>query len=1097
MANLIDIKEYNKIVLDENKKIHTIIHISDIHIKNSYERKKEYEHVFCNLYEYLKKIKKLENSVTVITGDILDSYIEKNCNIDTKLFIENICKYTHCIIILGNHDISNGQKYNELSKLESVLYNLKTKNPFYLLIKDGYYEFKNIIFSLTSIFNKTVTPINSEKIKIGLYHGTLKEFGGNKHQYTNSGNFSINEFSDYDYVLLGDIHKRQIIKNGLYAGSLLQLDPLEEITKGGYLIDLKKRKVQEFNLDNDTGFYKITIDEKGNLKSNINIKKLPTNAKIIIENNNLNDETHIKYLTELKKKGVNIIDKKIMYKINNNFDQEVELLGNKYNLQSLKKKETILKIIKLYLTNEGKITDENKIKRILDKIENMININQKYMKHIKLNKLTIDNITVFGKNNILDFAILQKNKITNLYGTNDSGKTSLIECIMLALTGKSTKKGINCEFIHNKEKNGKLYLELEVNDDKYEIIRTYKKIDDSTYGKGELFVLKNGINVDYKENNKKNLEIYIETNICTLDELLTTSIIEQERNYSILLANNKLSAILKYIDMSVFDEIINFCKNDTKILIQKISDAVIEIKKNNTIDIIDENKINIDDILNNYQKTLNNLNKKMQEKTDIIKNTNNEILELEKEYIKIKTIININEDINIYNENLVLEKSKEHREKNNLLKNKKKNLIKLKKELKKVNNKLDINKIKNKLELCINNMSSDNNLKYNKIECEKLLEKKIKNLENLKNVHNYKTEEIINIVENYIKYQKNILLDEIKKKECDMLLDEYYNKINKNIIKDYEKLINYFNMDPINIQKNINAIENEITFLKNRIINIENNKKILEYREQIIKIEKKNNIKNEIKNLNLDICKLNIDIDNIYNLIIKENEKADTIVKFGEFIKKMEKIDKEKKLKQLRFQIEEIEIKNLNEKINKFNIEYGKITGHCEIHKLSIQKKTDNDIILTIMETLFIRDLVNNQILSIIENSANKILKYVGIDEIKINIKNIKHSMDVDIIRKDDKTNILRSGKFYYNCYDMILRMVFNKLNQTIKQDYLIIDEIMDGVSDKNKDKVIKILEYFKNYYDWTLIITHDENLRNYLEHSMYIVKENGYSKIL
>ena len=32
--------------------------------------------------------------------------------------------------------------------------------------------------------------------------------------------------------------------------------------------------------------------------------------------------------------------------------------------------------------------------------------------------------------------------------------------------------------------------------------------------------------------------------------------------------------------------------------------------------------------------------------------------------------------------------------------------------------------------------------------------------------------------------------------------------------------------------------------------------------------------------------------------------------------------------------------------------------------------------------------------------------------------------------------------------------------------NYLIIDEIMDGVSEKNKDKLLKLLEYFKTYYN-------------------------------
>ena len=879
MANLINIETYNNSILNENKEIKTIIHISDIHIKNSCEREKEYNYVFNNLYEYIKKIKDIDKTLLVITGDILDSNIEKNCNINTKLFIENICKYIECIIILGNHDITNGQKYNEISKLESVLYNLKTKNPCHLLIKDGSYEYKNIIFGLTTMFNNKVTQIESNKIKIGLYHGTIKEICSNKHQYTNSGNFSIDEFKNYDYILLGDIHKRQQIKNGLYAGSLIQLDPSEDINKGGYKIDLNKKKIEEFNLINDTGFYKIVIDKKGKVKSNINIKKIPKNAKLIVENNSLNDDMQNKYIKDLEEKGVNVLEKKIVYKINNNLEKEIELLGNKYDLNNLRKKETISEIIKLYLTTEGKITDETKIKRILEKTEKMIDIKQQNLRHIKLNKLVINNISVFGSNNIIDFDILKKNKITNLYGINDVGKTSIIECLTLAITGKSTKKGIYSEFIHNKEDIGSLNLELLVNNDLYEIKRVYKR-KDINYTNNELVVTRNKEIIDIK--NKKDLENYIETNICTLEELLTSSIIEQERNYSLLMANNKLGEILKSINMNIYNEIIDLCKTKIKENTQNIKKISSNIEKYTNDKSLDTIKI-----LNNYKMRINDIEVNIKEETNNNKISVDKILELEKERIRLKTLITINEDIGTYDEKLVEDKSKEHIEKTKILNEKKKKLIKLKKEYNKINN-IDIENIKNNLDNCINNIQNDNNLDYDIEKCEKLLEDKTKKILELQNIEKYNSNETINIIENYIKYKKNLLLDEIKSKIKNINIDKFYNKNITNTQEEYDNLIKYLDMGPINIQQNINILENEIIFIKNRIKNIENNKKIKEYKEQIFEIEKNTLIANEIEKIKLEIINLQLNLDNIYKIILKENEKEESITKYGIYIKKLE-----------------------------------------------------------------------------------------------------------------------------------------------------------------------------------------------------------------
>ncbi len=1095
MANLINIETYNNSILNENKEINNVIHISDIHIKNSCEREKEYNYVFNNLYEYIKKIKNLDKTIIVITGDILDSNIEKNCNINTKLLIENICKYVECVIILGNHDVTNGQKYNEISKLESVLYNLKTKNLCHLLIKDGSYEFKNVIFGLTTMFNNKVTQLESNKIKIGLYHGTIKEICSNKHQYTNSGNFSINEFQNYDYVLLGDIHKRQKIKNGLYAGSLLQLDPSEEINKGGYIIDLNKKKIEEFNLINDTGFYKIVIDKKGTVKSNINIKKIPKNAKLIIENNSLNDDMQNKYIKDLEDNGVNVLEKKIVYKINNNLEKEIELLGNKYDLGNLRKKETILDIIKLYLTTEGKITDENKIKRILNQIENTVDTKNNFLRNIKLNKLRINNIAVFGNDVIIDFELLKNNKITNLYGANDAGKTSVIECLVLAFTGKSSKKGNNNEFIHNREKKGLLHLELYVNDDKYDIVREYSRkdnnIDNDNYSDGSLSILKNNESVNLKK--KGDLEKFIENNICSLDELLTTSIIEQERNYSILTSSNKLSLILKYINMNIYNEIIDVCKI-------KRNDGFAE-KRKSTLEIQNitnesNNNINTENIINKYKDKLNKLEEEIKIENNNAKLLNSNVLELEKEYIKVKTLINVNGDIGTYDENLVIRLSKEYKEKTTILNVKKKTLAKLKKEYIKTNN-TNINQIKNNMEICINNLKNDNNLEYNIDECINLIKEKTDKLLELQNIKNYEISEITNILDNYINYQKNKLLDKIKEQHKIKKINDYYNKTSDNIEKEYNELIKYFLLNPINIQKELNVLENDIIYINNRMNNIKMNKQISEYKEQINEFDKNNIVKNDIDKLNLEINNLKLSIDNIYELVIKENEKGDILDKYEKFIKRLREIETEKKTKQLKLEIKEIELKKLNDKLIKLNIELGKITKYCEDYDLAINKINDNDIILTIIDKIFIKDMLYTQILNIIEVSANKILKYIGIDEIKIDIKNMNHSIDANIIRKQDRTNILRSGKFYYNCYDMIIRLVLNGLNQTIKQDYLIIDEIMDGVSDSNKSKMIKLFDYFKNYYEWTLIITHDDSIRQYIENSLTIIKENGYSKIL
>jgi hypothetical protein len=221
-----------------------------------------------------------------------------------------------------------------MSKLFPILYELKTDNKLYFINDDGRYNFKNVVFFLTSMFNNCVTPIfgDNKKINIGLYHGTLKNISSTKHKYTNSGNFHSSDFDIYNFSLLGDIHKRQNIDKCFYSGSLLQLDPSCEIQKGGYLFDLKNDTQTPFNLKNNTGYCKLIINENGSIIYNKNKDILPENIKLIVECNNLDENILSSYLTQIKNTH-NIVDKKMLYMIGNRINFEAYINNDSYNIE--------------------------------------------------------------------------------------------------------------------------------------------------------------------------------------------------------------------------------------------------------------------------------------------------------------------------------------------------------------------------------------------------------------------------------------------------------------------------------------------------------------------------------------------------------------------------------------------------------------------------------------------------------------------------------------------------------------------------------------------------------------------------------------------
>ena len=605
MSNIVTVNMFVDKELDMSYDVEIIIHISDIHIKSSDDRETEYLTVFGRFYDFLKE-KDNSKVLTVITGDLLDDETTPYAITQLKNFIINICKYSRCLIIKGNHEIMLNRDIYELNKLTSVLFSLNTDKPMYLLDNDGNYHFKNVTFTYTSLYSTEVTECKPKKnnIAIGLYHGTVKEVFDMENKYTNSGRFQMEDFNNYDYILLGDIHKRQKIgKNGYYAGSLIQQNVKEDINKGGYIINLKTNKVDEFDIINDYAQIAVTVDKDGTM--DIDVNKLPKNVKVKFINKSLDDMAIERCKDEFSKCDINIYNSKIVHNLQETIDTEFKIGNDTYDLSKINDRKTICALAEKCLKMNG-LDDNNQIKKIIellcDVIDNElcgINIdNDNFQrKTVKLKTLYFSNIGCYGEDNHIDFECMNIHKIIGLCAQNNMGKSTILDIIAIALSGRSPKGCKKVEILNSNEKNGYIKLIINVNDDIYCIMRTYErktkkqlseivtiskfnnKNDKSNYNDMNSYSVicddivneteqekNNDINEENEnkgdndgtslyendENKSKNKSasvsksnIFIEKNICALKDLLSTSIINQKRDGAI--SDNKPSDILSIL----------------------------------------------------------------------------------------------------------------------------------------------------------------------------------------------------------------------------------------------------------------------------------------------------------------------------------------------------------------------------------------------------------------------------------------------------------------------------------------------------------------------------------------------------------------------
>ena len=101
------------------------------------------------------------------------------------------------------------------------------------------------------------------KTYIGLFHspvtGTKTDLG-----FEFSDVYSQNNFAGMDWVLCGDIHKRQILKEKnptiIMVGSLIQQNYGETVSNHGYcMINLETGKYEFKDIENDHAFYQFKI----------------------------------------------------------------------------------------------------------------------------------------------------------------------------------------------------------------------------------------------------------------------------------------------------------------------------------------------------------------------------------------------------------------------------------------------------------------------------------------------------------------------------------------------------------------------------------------------------------------------------------------------------------------------------------------------------------------------------------------------------------------------------------------------------------------------------------------------------------------------
>ena len=1198
------------IQLEKNSDVNIryIVHLADIHIRKK-EREEEYREVFNNLYENIKR-KNINNhnSLIVVCGDILHDKSDLH-PVSVKLtkdFFIMLCKITTTIVIPGNHDVSLlNQDHNSL---ESILKNLETEHKLFLLNDEGYYEYNNILFGHTRFgFSKSVLKcdLDFEGYKIGLYHGIVTGGKDNNFNFkTLDGEkkyFSVDDFADYDFTFLGDIHKHSFLKKNIaYPGSLIQQTIDESLDKGYIFWHLEKGKGTFNKIHNDYGKIKIEIDEDG--ESCYDISKFPKKLDIRIDSKSLDR----KYMDDIYKKLHDnniVINKKIDLMIGSaNKDTKILIDGKDVNLNVIKNTNDLSNLLLLKLKENKQIYEKQitNYKKVIDELLQNYNFNdQETKRKIKLISLEFNNMAIYGENNSIDFTKFKH--VMGINGPNSSGKSSFIDIILYSIFEKSTR-GDRFDMLNINKKSFKSKIVLDINNIKYTIVRSLarnSKINKDV--KTELYLYENNKNISGK--NKIETAKILEEKIGNIDDFIIASVVPQKslfQNKPIGFAefspDMKRDILCRIARLDIFDNLLTDTTSKLRSLKLELSKQNNKLKNHNEYgnDIINI-RLNIDKKKEEVNRVISELeleNKILNEKMEDFKKikyqlSNYDFTKLNDENIDVELIIETISELKnkIQKINKKIKTLKDEINEIGDIKQIEKNYTSKKTSL--------IQKYNNEINLLTKKLWSDTSINYDKfdkkrndLEIKKLNDEKI-NLKNRLESNEELLSEIKKVLTKKLKIIDKKKVDEYNKLNDELEIIKDKKEKNQDELEDYKSRLDNLGeheFDPKckfcmknSITKEKLLLENSIQLMTNNIKDcdmkikkisqeLKKKKKIVEeYEKYLEDKENKDEKENEQKLVIKDNQIYNEKIKNL-NIKIKELEKLkENYDKFLENETIEEKID-EIKVKivglqddvcEEKIRYDEImdEINNKNQELEKLSNKldneeqkYKKYMNNKELYeKHELYNKNEKDIedlqdrIKTCLDKIkdknneFNRIENNNCVITVIENEIkevtqlydnytviNDMLKNGGLIEsimkdnllprfnqivnnlfIKFNSRpvEIKYEKSGDKDSKyeiniyNNNQNTIRDGGYQTFLNNLVYRIALLELNPNMKPNFMIIDEAFDSADNNNKQEMKKLISYLRSQYDWVIIVSHDEDIKDAFDNIIEITETKGNMK--
>ncbi len=553
-----------------------IAHISDLHIRN-FKYRREYREAFTELY---RKLRELKPDLIVNTGDTVHSKLA----VSPELFddvAEHLLSSTEIAdywMVLGNHDLNlkNPGRTDAISPIVRALQGRTEKDLF--LLKEGRFEHPDSLFRDFCFWNFDIRGHGAfdpdpELINVGLYHGSVSGCVTDQGFIMEEGEAEVSKFDQMDFVLMGDIHKRQSFRDGRvrYPGSLIQQNYGEEVEKGFLLWDIRGK--DDFSVDfhpvSEVSGRFFTIQVPADLDlSSISVPKGSRVRAIVQGELSPSKRCELEQAIQDKFAPAEVITP--------------DSSGEKVSLEAPD-------IDDLVGSREQMMLDHLKEKGLTeDEADAVVKLFTEYEKDLdlddssrgrtwKLKKVRWDNMMNYGEGNFIDVEKLRG--LVGVFAPNASGKSSIFDIVLQSLFDKVAKDvPRNIDLVNDNKDSGSMVVEFESSGQPFTIERSIERIH---YGQRKLAETKqwgktaldfSSVDDSLNGTSRPETERAIRSIIGNFDDFSLTTMVSQNPIFGLpgggdiinCRETDRRKILFRFLDLDVYEKVNQACKEELK-----------------------------------------------------------------------------------------------------------------------------------------------------------------------------------------------------------------------------------------------------------------------------------------------------------------------------------------------------------------------------------------------------------------------------------------------------------------------------------------------------------------------------------------------------